>query len=573
MGKTSRFDDPGCEKMKKRTKFHKGIPHSTVLLVLLCSALLLGFVFFSNYRTLQGNIQAMEQGAIAEICRTAESLFSQANTVASAMSLNSIGSAITDLTREEYIKYNSTQQLLHISLAMNSYISGITVHNTEHSIAVGTGVWIDAEDAQQLSTGKAFQVYLSSEKANSLLCVLNANPAGHTQNDVYISLNTYDMGRTIFEASSKNRCELVVDAQGYIVISDRTDYFGKNAFELFELSPIDFGESANTVFVGNGTIVSCAPLNNLSLYALTISNTDYYLSQYNTTVQESVLLACLLICVMIIACFIISKIAYRPIQKVLSLLKKFSPATDGDFIDEIDYINETITAMHSTNSDLSRTVDENISELKKQQLAALQAQISPHFLFNTLDAVNWVAVDALGIENVVSACLQKTKRILRSGIDSYHFFATVEDEIACSTDCLDILKLRYDIDFSVYINLTDEQMKCRILRNCLQPILENAVFHGFTGRTVENAAIHIDATEQDGDLTISIRNNGAPVTKKQLEEIILLINDAEDSSSDHVGLRNVHRRLQLLFGDQYGLSFAWSEAQGFTCNITLPFVK
>lgn len=560
--------------MSKTTfRLSRYFPATNIVLIITSALLLLAFIFFSNYRTTRSNIRDMEQREAQNINSAVTSVFDHVNTVASALSLNTLEGVATNLTREEYLKYNSTQQLLNISLSMNEFISGITVFNDRYSMQAGSGESAMPDSAAQYSEDQILKVYGAQGNRNALLCILEAQQTGHALNDVYIVIDTFRTGDTILQPTNELRCELVVDRQGNIVISDRSDYTGKNVFALFGLEKTPLSDRTETIFAKGNKIVSWAPLHDFSLYAFTVSDSDYYLAEYNTTMQESAFLAFLLICIVVIVCLIISKIAYRPIQKIIGLMNKFSPVTESGYINDMDYINDTITSIYSNNAALSRTVDENIAQLKKQQLAALQAQISPHFLFNTLDAVNWVAIDALGANNDVSQCIIKTKRILRSGIDIYHFFASLAEEISCSSDCLDILKIRYGIDFKLLVNLTEKQLNYRILKNSIQPILENAVYHGFANMEVDDAHIEVSAKEQEDTIRIMIKNNGVLLSKKELEDLTLLINSPDNQPENHVGLRNVHHRLQLLFGKEYGLSFSCDASNGFVCTIYIPIVN
>ena len=215
-----------------------------------------------------------------------------------------------------------------------------------------------------------------------------------------------------------------------------------------------------------------------------------------------------------------------------------------------------------------------MAALRQQQIISLQLQLSPHFMYNTLDAINWIALDELGADNKISYCIQHTVKMLRSGIDVTSMFSDVRNEIEICKNCFEVLQIRFGlkIDFKTP-DINGKLGDTVLLKNCLQPIIENAVYHGFANEDVNDAKIVLDITESDSDITVSVKDNGVGMTEEKITELTEYINAPLSGDWKHVGLRNVNWRLRLLYGENYGLKIQSKVGVGTVCSILMPKVK
>lgn len=235
----------------------------------------------------------------------------------------------------------------------------------------------------------------------------------------------------------------------------------------------------------------------------------------------------------------------------------------GDEFEDVGvYFNrmlENLTDLIVENNELmSRT---NLSEIKR-----LQAQFNPHFVFNALESLKYlIRFDADKAEMFILRLAQ----LLRYSIQVEKEHVTLKDDIEYIKTYLDIQALRYGSRFSYTLDIQESILDCEIPKLILQPIIENSFEHG---DSEDELHIDIQAAQSGGTLHIQITDNGKGIDAKSLDSIKLMLN-IEDNLSDHLGLYNVHRRIQLEYGEVFGLCLTSDLGSGLIVEITLPYVK
>ena len=215
-------------------------------------------------------------------------------------------------------------------------------------------------------------------------------------------------------------------------------------------------------------------------------------------------------------------------------------------------------------------MDKEFYEQKKKsemKFQILQNQINPHFLYNTLDSVKWLAT----IQNVpnISEMVTSLINLLRYNLLDTDRLTTLAEEIEGVKNYIVIQKYRYGNIFTVSYNISESIMSCKILRFILQPIVENAIYHGFENLSKQGAIV-INAYQADQNLTIEVIDNGSgPGTENIGENVVYQRSD----SFNGIGLNNIQERIQLYFGSQYGLKLlAGENNKGTIVTITVPFI-
>ncbi|MBN2618229.1 MAG: sensor histidine kinase [Spirochaetales bacterium] len=213
-------------------------------------------------------------------------------------------------------------------------------------------------------------------------------------------------------------------------------------------------------------------------------------------------------------------------------------------------------------------------ELKrKSDLKALQAQINPHFLYNTLDSIIWMG--EMGQNREVVQMTSALSKLFRISISKGHEIITIRDEISHVQSYLTIQEMRYQKKFDYLIDIDPELQKYSILKITLQPLVENAIYHGIK-ESDKTGFIKISGKLLDSVITLSVEDNGDGMSNDMLEK---LINGVEyepetelvpEKNNQGMGLRNVHQRIQLYFGSQFGLSITSILGTGTIISIRIP---
>ena len=226
--------------------------------------------------------------------------------------------------------------------------------------------------------------------------------------------------------------------------------------------------------------------------------------------------------------------------------------------DEIGFLADSFNDMSNEIESLVENIYEEQLTRKETEIKALQAQINPHFLYNTLETINWHAQlkGAPEISHMVTAL----SSIMEATIGRDNKLITFRDEMKYIENYISIMTYRYEGRLVFNKNIDPSIMNIKIPRLILQPIVENSINHGI-GQTTTRGEINITAKKKNDHIVIEVCDNGKGMNEAALEEVMLKINGDHDSKS--IGLENVNKRLKLFYGDAYGIR-VMSELNKFT---------
>jgi len=272
------------------------------------------------------------------------------------------------------------------------------------------------------------------------------------------------------------------------------------------------------------------------------------------------------------ASFISAKIS-RPIKELEKSMKKVE---EGQFDVNIDVKGDAEVAQLSKTFNIMvqkirQLMDQIVVEQEAKrvsELNALQAQINPHFLYNTLDSIVWMAEN--GNSEDVITMVTALARLFRISISKGKNIITVREELEHARNYLIIQKIRYKNKFKYEIDYQEEVLELKTLKLILQPIIENSIYHGIE-YMVDEGFIKISVSIVDGKLLYQVDDNGLGMKKQVLDN--LLLQKSKSSNGSGVGVRNVHQRIQLCYGKEYGLDIESELEEGTSVKLWLPIVK
>lgn len=235
---------------------------------------------------------------------------------------------------------------------------------------------------------------------------------------------------------------------------------------------------------------------------------------------------------------------------------------------EIEHLGRTLRSSYEQIGHLMKDMVASQEEKRKAELDALQSQINPHFLYNTLDSIVWMIEGEKYNEAVFM--ITQLASLFRVALSSGKTIITIEDEMRHARNYMNIQKVRFKDAFTIDFEIDEQIQKCCTVKLIVQPILENAVYYGVKG--MEDGEISVKgALGDDGDIYITVKDNGFGMSSEQLE--FLLTDDTRvRKKGSGVGLINVQRRIQLRFGAQYGLKIESEPDEGTSVIIHLPAI-
>jgi two-component system sensor histidine kinase YesM len=234
---------------------------------------------------------------------------------------------------------------------------------------------------------------------------------------------------------------------------------------------------------------------------------------------------------------------------------------------EIGRLARTFNIMVGKIKELMTQAISDQEQKRKSEIKALQAQINPHFLYNTLDSIIWMAQSNKVKEiTVMTSALAK---LFRSSISKGQELVKISTEVEHITNYLKIQKMRYSNKLDYLIEISDSLQDYMSIKLILQPIVENAIYHGIKKKH-GSGWIMIRSEETESDILLIVEDNGIGMNNEKC--ISLLYPTTNHTDSRGVGVLNVHERLQLYFGTQYGLSYTSELGVGTVVTIRFPKV-
>ena len=281
----------------------------------------------------------------------------------------------------------------------------------------------------------------------------------------------------------------------------------------------------------------------------------------------SLTLLCLVLCFLLAD--ILSRRTIKPLNEVMQKMKSienedFAARIDVKGDDEVAKLAEQFNQMASKINSLVDEVYKADIRKKEAELKALQAQINPHFLYNTLDMVYWTAK----MENAseTSDLINSLSHFFRSAFNPSGEFTTVYNELEHLRYYVILLQQRKN-HFDFNLEVDPDTSNCKTVKLVLQPLVENSIIHGI-GK-MENGQINVLIHHRDDHLIYIIDDNGVGIDVAEIEQLMA----TPLGSARGFGIRNVNDRIKLAFGTKYGISFYSKPEGGAVVTVSLPYIK
>ena len=238
---------------------------------------------------------------------------------------------------------------------------------------------------------------------------------------------------------------------------------------------------------------------------------------------------------------------------------------------EIEHLGHSIRSMVSTMRHLMDDIIEQEAQKRRSELDVLQSQINPHFLYNTLDSVVWMTENGRTDEAILM--VTSLARFFRISLSRGSNIIPIADELEHARHYLTIQKMRYKNKFSAVIAAEDGVEGLYTIKLIVQPILENAIYHGMAYADGDGE-ITVRARRDGGDVVIEVADNGPGMPEEMVERLLdQSYAAAPGTKGSGIGLRNVHQRIRLTFGEEYGLAIHSEPDAGTTVCIRLPVLE
>ena len=381
-------------------------------------------------------------------------------------------------------------------------------------------------------------------------------------------------GYVVFTIDSRQFQKIIAGQDSQTVITDENGwvFINNNYTFLNNLNRFDLGgQSANGNIeneYGRYYISSTAILDNgIHIYSITS------LGNQITIFLAIFIILLLVFAMMILAVFISSKrMAVKKTRDFYAIIEAFEKVKEGDLNtyvdissnDELSVIGKSYNLMLDSlkeQKDRNREMGRLVAVSQSKQL---ESQFDPHFLFNTLENIRFMCkLDP----TTASKMIFNLATLLRYSVSNTQEEVTVKDDVFYTKSYMSILKYRFKDRFHYTIELPDSVLECIIPKLIIQPMIENSIKYGFKEK--ENLSVEISGHIKDGNLVLICTDDGAGMSAEDLKGLQQIITQSTNTSS-HTGLFNIHRRVQLRYGDEYGVQIESELAKGTCVRIVLP---
>lgn len=343
---------------------------------------------------------------------------------------------------------------------------------------------------------------------------------------------------------------MIADNDDNIIFSSYKNDIGMNVRELFKEYDGD-----------NIRVLSYDNLKKNTWSFIYASNDTYYSNARNKLRMNLMALSIFLIILCVGIAFYISVKTYRPLTEVMKSFNSAETETDED-LDEVGYILRNIIKLNTENDIKKAEMQDKVEKMNAAYIQALQSQINPHFLCNTLESIKWMAVSYDTDKDKINYVIDLLYDFLRYSMELDRYIVDVSEEIENTRTYIQILNVRYEDKFDVNWDIKPDIEQVAVPKMSVQPIIENAITHGVLrkrGRGLVNVSIY----RENGDVYVSVEDNGIGITEDKLAEIHAGLKDMQQKlNRKNIGLQNVNIRTKLICGEDYGISITSEYGKG-----------
>jgi two-component system, sensor histidine kinase YesM len=593
-------------------KFLKSMSIQYKLLISYCllSIIIISILGISAYRLLETSInQEISKSnlkTLLQISAKIESLTTHIINMSNLINLDStISNALKTNDLFEKTKYEAIlkDQFINYRLVNNFTGYGVTIYGVNQKTYQLFADYTPSRNAHTLNELKSEKWYPAMlEKQGMILWINNFKDFQSGKDDKYlissvrlfkniytgepigvISL-TFDENsiRTLYQEKSANdSMSCILDENDRVISSngpknlfiDKTSHFRKTIEHITETTGQNSGYF-NDLVNGEKTLVFFSVMGNTKWTLVQLIKLDTLMKRMNLLKYNILIVSIVCLILSLLFSIVINLQVFLPLKKLQNEMKKIQSgifeisALETDRDDEIGQLNKGFVMMASELRKMIQNLVEEQSMKRKAELESLQAQINPHFLYNTLNTIRCM----LDLDKAKSAdsMIISLVKLLKKTLGKDNELITIEEEIETLKHYIYIQEQRYK-NFVVTFDVDSSLLNYKIIKLTLQPLVENAIFHGFKSKKEGHIWIMVSKTEND--ILIRIKDDGVGIPEETQRNLLKTKIHHKFEPFSGIGIKSVHERIVLHFKEHYGLKISSIEGEGTVIDILIPIIK
>lgn len=398
-----------------------------------------------------------------------------------------------------------------------------------------------------------------------LSVIYNIRHGADSNGAIVINFNTAYINQTLLSTEEN-------DVNLYIYTADSKLCYSAFGNEISKKEYLDLPNKTNFI---SQEIISSQNISGIDAKLVMESNNNEFINKllwffviifaYNIFILTTVFLLSLHI----------SRRYYESISDILNMLSSYEAEASAitNSSKELSYIKSKISDLYQHNSQNEILLSKKMIALKNSQLVALQTQINPHFILNSLNVINLMLMQRGELHSDVTKAVSLLAEVISNILSSKDYIISIDREIYYIKKYIDFVQIKFGNNFNVEWNIDPCCLHCKTVKFILQPIIENSVEHGFAGLTDRKALIKISVLSKGDNIEFIITDNGKGMTPEKRNEIELSLTDANLFNDKNMAIINVHKRIQIVFGSDYGCNILYSNNTGTSIKLITPFLK
>lgn len=454
----------------------------------------------------------------------------------------------------------------------------------QHSIATITDAgWLD------VLPGMTQNIAVIPRKVNGLypyvLTILNKINVDGNIGMVVLNLDLHKLTNTLGSGDAEVSNTYIITNKSEVLFRKKQNDLFEDIALFSELSSFHANTAVSSTMVEGGNqpyIFTQIPSKDYDWNYVTVTYLQEYLSRLSSLRAIIITFLSVMLVLSIGLAFFFSMSFYKPIQHITNLLK--SPenwdAAENKSEKDVKEIAEKIVSYVQTNNQLSLELKSRLNLLNETRIWALQSQINPHFISNTLNLIHLLILESPSLGNKASKMIVYLGKILHFALEPTSL-VTLESEQEYTKLFLAILNERYDDnEIKTSFAISPDAASAKIPKLILQPLIENSVYHGMEKQMHADLSITITGSIKDGTIkndevrfvVLKIEDNGLGISEDTLVALRESISIDAEPSGQHIGLKNVAMRLRLLFGDAADVQIESPKNRGTCITLTFPYI-
>ena len=554
-----------------------------LIFVLLLTAVLTLFIYWDTYRTMKSDVENSNRNSAVQMQRTNDVIFRESVTTNNFIFLDVYAQAYMDNEAPENFYEDFSGRLSQLTSSYRhiaNYIYEIGFYSQKAGqvyasyqvngnnflardsyVDAGVCAYVEQMEPYEL----AYYYHWYGDKYPYVLTIIKKNKEG--TGATFLNINMLDLGGFVPEEEQTNFYMIAED--GTIIYSNRREQMGINASGVAELG--EWSKERTKMYGkgegGNDVLISSVRSARYDWYYVAVRDTS------NLTLPArriALLLFLIFVCgaLGVGSSWLISRSSVRPLNAVMDMLGDKKILIQQYSYQETQVIAQKLAAILSSNTMLQESLESKVEEFNNLQNVALQYQINPHFLFNTLNLVSVYAAKEVGVRHDLVAMITDLSEILRYSLNTETNLVSLREELNYTKIYLEILEKRHRGIFQVSYQISEELLSSKVLRLSVQPLVENSIYHGIQPKG--SGVITIGAKRNGDMLSVWVCDDGVGMSEGAISALNERMNQ-EGLRSTHIGLMNVHKRLRIMFGEGCGLLLSCEEGKGVKVSMTLPY--